>query len=501
MANLKRILTATLALTMVAGVMGSCGKKDSTTVDSKANAAAAEKGPYKQEKAARIEQTAEGNEESKNTLRIYTWNEEFKNRLRGYYSGYDRVKSGMTEDADGAIAIDGKKYAVDKDGNFVTNDEEYLTDGTKIEWVTTPNEGNQYQEKLDTDLKAQAGSETKIDMFLIEADYALKYVNGPYVKPVKELGLTDDDLADQYAYTKGVVTDANGDLEGVSWQATPGLFAYRRDIAKEVLGTDDPDEVQAMLSDWTKFDEVAAKMKEKGYCMLSGYDDSFRVFSNNVKNTWVNADKEIVIDDNLMAWVDQTKTYTDNGYNNKTSLWSPEWGKDQSAEGKVFGFFYSTWGIDFTLSGNAGEALFGQYAVCEGPQAYYWGGTWMCAADGTDNEAQVLDIMKVMTCDQATLTAITDGTQDYTNTVKGMEEKANSDFKSDFLGGQNHIALFSKSAPNIDVSNMGPYDQGLNESFQEAMKDYFNGTVDKDTALSNFYKAAIEKYPDLKTPS
>ena len=31
----------------------------------------------------------------------------------------------------------------------------------------------------------------------------------------------------------------------------------------------------------------------------------------------------------------------------------------------------------------------------------------------------------------------------------------------------------------------------------KAMKDYFDGNVTKDKALDNFYKAAIEKYPNL----
>ena len=40
----------------------------------------------------------------------------------------------------------------------------------------------------------------------------------------------------------------------------------------------------------------------------------------------------------------------------------------------------------------------------------------------------------------------------------------------------------------------------LNEEIQTAFRDYFNGSVDYDTALDNFYTAAIEKYPDLKRP-
>ena len=486
---------------MTATVFAGCGSSDSSSkADTASNgggdaaASTAEggnegggssAGNLKEPKAARITQTAEGSEESKKQLRICTWNEEFKNRLRAYYDQYDKEKSGMT----------GEK---DKDGNFIVGEKEYLKDGTEIIWMTTPNKDNAYQNKLDEDLKAQAGSDTKIDMFLIEADYALKYVNGPYVMPVKEVGLTDDDLKDQYQYTKDIVTDSNGDLEGVSWQATPGLFAYRRDIAKDVLGTDDPTEVQNAISDWDKFNDVAAKMKEKGYFMLSGYDDSYRTFSNNVTKGWVDADYNVVIDDNLMKWVDQTKEYSDKEYNNKTSLWDEQWGKDQSKEGKVFGFFYSTWGINFTLAGNAGSNDL--YYVCPGPQAYYWGGTWMCAADGTDNVDIVKDIMKKLTCDAANMKKLTEETQDYTNNAAAMKELSNG-FQSTFLGGQNHIALFVDAAAKIDASNAGPYDQGCNEAFQKAFKDYFTGKVDKDTALKNFYTAVHEKYPDLKVPS
>ena len=494
MTNLKRVVAGALSLCLAGSMLTACGSSDSSStkgVDKEANSAAAAVGALKLTKQDSIEQTKEGSEASAKTLKIYTWNDEFKGRFRDYYSEYDKDASG---------------YKVADDGTVSVNEKEYLKDGTEIVWVTTPSDNNAYQDKLDADLAKQADSDDKIDMFLIEADYALKYVNGPYVKPVKDLGITDADLADQYAYTQQIATDANGDLEAVTWQATPGLFAYRRDIAKEVLGTDDPEEVQAQLSDWTKFNDVAAKMKDKGYFMLSGYDDSYRTFSNNVTATWVNANMEIVVDDNLMKWVEQTKDYSDKGYNNKTSLWDDQWKADQGTSGKVFGYFYSTWGINFTLVENAEDnkgqkdGLYGDYAVCEGPQAYYWGGTWICAANGTDNPDQVADIMKQLTCNKDTMTQITKDTQDYTNTVSGMNTLA-EDFSSDFLGGQNHIALFAKSAPNIDLSNCGPYDQGLNETFQAKMKDYFLGDVDLDTALDNFYTAAIEKYPDLKKPS
>ena len=63
--------------------------------------------------------------------------------------------------------------------------------------------------------------------------------------------------------------------------------------------------------------------------------------------------------------------------------------------------------------------------------------------------------------------------------------------------GQNHIALFAEAAKKIDMSNAGPYDQGITESFQAAFKDYFTGNVDEDTAKENFKTSVQEKYPEL----
>ena len=457
----RNFLLASGAVT-ISAALSACGGSSSSTgaASSAAASSAASDAPAAQGKV----------------LNIWCWNDEFQGRFNNYYP---------------------EVASIAEDKSTTT-----LKDGTVVKWTINANENNNYQNKLDEALLNQdsAADDDKVDIFLIEADYALD------VKA--DIGLTDADLAGQYQYTKDIVS-VDGSQRGTTWQATPGLFAYRRSIAKEVLGTDDPTEVQSHLSDWDKFNEVAAQAYAKGYKMLSGFDDAYRTFSNNVDAPWVDG-TTVKVDPNIMKWVDQTKEYTDKGYNNKSSLWDSQWAADQGPSGKVFGFFYSTWGINFTLLGNSletpvaeggkeevGNGIYGDYAVCEGPQPYYWGGTWICAAAGTDNTDIIRDVMQKLTCDEAIMKQITLDTQDYTNNEKAMEEIANSDYASDFLGGQNHIALFAEAAKKIDMSNAGPYDQGLNESFQNAFKDYFTGTVDEDTAKANFETAIKEKYPEL----
>lgn len=107
--------------------------------------------------------------------------------------------------------------------------------------MITPSADNAYQNKLDETLLAQgtAAADDKIDLFLIEADYALKYVNSDYTMDVYgDIGLTPDDTAAMYGYTKDVCTDSNGLLKGLPGKGRPAGLIYRRSIADAVLGTE-----------------------------------------------------------------------------------------------------------------------------------------------------------------------------------------------------------------------------------------------------------------------
>lgn len=496
MTQLKRILAGALSVCMVGLVMTACGNDDSSSASGGSNSTGTtdSKGGSTE---SRIDTATlhgkESSEESKNTLTIYCWNTEFKSRVDKYYPEHSSLEV---------------KTGTDKDGNRVVES----INGVKLNWVQNENEGNVYQTKLDEALKGQKDSTEKVDMFLIEADYALKYVNGDVALSVQDIGITEEDLSEQYKYVKDVATDTKtGELKGVSWQATPGLFLYNAEIAKDVLGTDDPAEVQKTVSDWDKFAETAQKMADKGYKMVSGYDDTYRCFSNTVSGPWVTDDK-ITIDPQITKWVEQTKDYTDKGYNNKTSLWDDAWAAGQKIDGKVFGYFFSTWGIPFTLLPNTvdeeikpdnsnaveGNGGYGKWRACEGPQAYFWGGTWICGAIDSDNTDIVADIMKVMTCDKDCMKAITEGEQDYTNNKAAIKELIDGGYTNPFLGGQNHLALLTEAADKIDLSNkLSAYDQGCNEKFQAAMKSYFDGSSTYEQALEAFKKEITALYSNL----
>ena len=405
-------------------------------------------------------------------LNIYCWNEEFKSRLTDHYPGYEVV--------DGTH---GKIGDVD------------------VVWNITPNENNAYQNNLDENLLAQAdkAADEKIDMFLIESDYALKYVDTDFTMPIADLGITDEELADQYQYTKDIVTDSNGNLKGVSWQGCPGVLIYNRDIAAEVLGSDDPADVQAAVADWATFNETAAKMAEAGYFMTSSVNDTYRVYSDNVAGPLVQ-DGKIIIDDQIKAWIDDSKAMVDAGETNTYDLWSDDWSKGFYPEGKVFAYFGPAWFIDFCMAADVegSVANSGRWAATEGPQGFCWGGTWITAATGTDNPTLVADIIRQLTTNVDIMTDIVKADNDFVNNKPAMEAMAADETYGDaVLGGQNALAMFCNGAEKCDKSKISPYDQGYTESIQQAMKNYFDGNATYEEALDLFYKSMTEKYPEL----
>ena len=349
-------------------------------------------------------------------------------------------------------------------------------------------------------------ADDKIDIFLVEADNALKYVDTDYTAPVKDLGITDADLSKQYQYTKDIVTDSKGVLKGVSWQGCPGVLFYNREAAKDVLGTDDPDEVQNYVCDWDTFNDTAAKMQAKGYKMISSVNDTYRVYSNNVSSKWVE-DGKVQVDDNIMKWVDDSKKLVDAKEAGTFDMWSDDWSKGFYPDGKVFCYFGPAWLVNFSMAADTEGSIGynGGWGAAQGPQGFFWGGTWICAAQDTDNASLVKDIMLKMTTDDDVMKDIVLDDDDFVNNntvMNGLADgsikaKDGKEYSSKILGGQNPLSMYCAGVETLDLSNISAYDQGCNEEFQKAMKNYFEGKATKDEALELFYKGVTEKYPEL----
>ena len=455
---MKKLIALLLALVMVFALCA-CGQQaaPAPAAEKPAEAPAAE-APAAEAPAA--EEAAEGK-----VFNIYAWNEEFK----GFFEKYYTVPEGVT-----------------------------------VNWIITPSDNGAYQQKLDQALlsQADAAADDKVDMFLAESDYIQKYAESDFTQDITKLGVTD--FSNAYKYTVQAASDENGVVKGVSFQCCPSALIYRRSIAKDVLGTDDPAEVQAKLDSWEKFEAVAADAKAKGYYMTASFAETYRPFSNNCSMPWVNENNELQFDPMILAWIAQTEKFVENGYTLADSgIWDQPKNDQMFADGKTMCFFGPAWYFNFCM-GNAQDpekGCSGDWAICEGPAAHFWGGTWLMAPAGTDNPTLLADIMNTFINDEDVCSKLVANEAQFSNN-QAVNAKFADDpsFGSEFLGGQNPVAVFSAMTDNIVWQFHTMYDQACNEDLQSNLQQYFQGIVDKETALNNYYLALQEKYPELITP-
>ncbi len=370
-----------------------------------------------------------------------------------------------------------------------------------------------YQPALDQALSA--GGKDAPDIYCAEAAFILKYSKGDassYATPYKDLGIDIDAAIKESEiaqYSVDIGTNESGDVVGLGYQATGGAFIYRRSIAKDVWGTDDPAEIAKKVGsgsgNWDQFFKAAEELKEKKYGIVSGDGDLWHAVENSSSQGWI-VDGKLTIDPKREAFLDLSKELKDNGYHNDTEDWQDAWFADMKGEGskEIFGFFGPAWLINYTLAPNCGgeavgEGTYGDWAVCESPVGFFWGGTWLLANKDSDKKEAIGDIIEWITLDSTeeglqykwangTLNG-EGGTKDCVGSGAVM---AKSDGSLEFLGGQNMFDVFVPANQFANGKNLTQYDETINQYWRGQVREYTAGNKDREQAIKDFKQQVMD---------
>lgn len=361
-----------------------------------------------------------------------------------------------------------------------------------------------YQPALDQAL-AGGGADAP-DLFCAEAAFVLKYTQGDaykYAAAYEDLGIDVDKLLKESEiaqYTVDIGTNPDGKLVGLGYQATGGAFIYRRSIAKDVWGTDDPATITAKVGPgWDKFYAAAAELKAKGYGIVSGDGDIWHAVENSSEKGWIDNNK-LFIDPKREEFLDLSMKLMENGYHNDTTDWTDAWYadmKDASVQ-KTFGFFGPAWLINYVMAGNSGgtkpgEGTYGDWAVCEAPVGFFWGGTWVIANKDSKVKAAVGDIIEWITLDSSETglqyywaNGTLNGPGGTKDTVASGAVMKKSDGSLDFLGGQNMFDVFVPAGENATGKNLTQYDETINTNWRNQVREYTAGNKSREQAITDF---------------
>ena len=376
---------------------------------------------------------------------------------------------------------------------------------------------NGYQNALDA---ALANDEVP-DIYCAEAAFVLKYAQGDacaYAAAYEDLGIdvaAETEAAAIAPYTIEIGTrPSDGKLVGLGYQATGGAFIYRRSIAADVFGSDDPavvaEAIGAGTQSWDKFFEAAAALKEKGYAIVSGDGDIWHAIENSSDEGWI-VDGKLNIDPKREAFLDLSKQLKDNGYHNDTQDWTEAWYADMAGIGEkpVFGFYGPAWLINYVMAGNSGgsapgEGTYGDWGVCPSNVGFFWGGTWVLAGKnvpGTDKAEAVAEIIRWITLDASEdglqygwANGTWSGEQGTKDTVASGAVMAVSNGELDFLGGQNMFEAFVPANEYANGSNLTQYDEGINNYWRDAVRQYTAGELSREDAIAAFMQNVADNF-------
>ncbi len=371
-----------------------------------------------------------------------------------------------------------------------------------------------YQPALDAAL--QAGGAEAPDIYCAEAAFILKYAQGDasgFAAPYKDLGIDvdkaikDGQIAD---YSVQIGTNPGGDVVALGYQATGGAFIYRRSVAKDVWGTDDPATIKEKIGggsgSWDQFWVAAEELKAKGYGIISGDGDLWHAVENSSDTGWV-VDGKLNIDPKREEFLDLSKKLKDNGYHNDTQDWQDAWFADMKGEGEkeVLGFFGPAWLINYTIAPNCGgekvgEGTYGDWAICESPIGFFWGGTWLLANKDSKVKKAVGELINWVTLDTSEdglqykwANGTLNGEGGTKDSVASGAVMSKSNGELEFLGGQNMFDVFVPANAYANGKNLTQYDETINSAWRDAVRQYTSGQLSRDEAIAAFKTTVKDK--------
>ncbi len=364
---------------------------------------------------------------------------------------------------------------------------------------------------------AMRGKATEPDIIVAEPQMLDTMFEAGYLEDLNQEPYNAQQFKDNmvdYVWQAG--QDENGVQKAISYQITPTGIYYRRDIAKKVFGTEDPEEIGKLFTDYNTILKTGETLKEAGYRIFAS-DTEMAYFSGDsawVQDGKLNIDQDrkdymdlcvSLYQNDMTAYVDSWSTTWYQAMSggipiidSSTSVWDEDAMKEAEKSGEtteVFAFGLPSWGV-LTMRDHVGE-LSGKWGICSGPSYGFSGGTFLGINALSKNKETAWDFIKFVTTNEDTLDwwiEVSEG--DVVSWLPTIEKHKND--KNEVYGGEKLYQFFLEQAKGIDYSKVTKYDKVINDAWGAAITSIKTGEMKKEDAISNFYDTVQSTYPELE---
>lgn len=386
--------------------------------------------------------------------------------------------------------------------NYMIEEFNKVYPNIKIELIEVPS--TELQERIIT--TAMSGTDVP-DLFACRTQFVKALVNAGDNIYLDLNTLSDASWTDELEdYVVDVGTAEDGSLRALAWQCPVGGIYYRRSLAQEYFGTDDPAEIQKLFADTATIVETAETLKQKSDGRVKLFGDAAQDI-NYLLNTNAGGfliDNVLNTGDGIREIYELTKTFYDNDYclkirNDTTAL------NAAILNGEVFAYCLPTWGLNYNIMPNFPDQA-GDWAVCEGPYPFVGGGSWFGISSQSDHVEEAYVFIKYVLTDPDFQLSYASNFGDYTSnknthaTVSAMSEEEASIFEPfQYLGGQNAYAYWtSQLEKGVNSDAFSPYDEYFTNYLLASVVSYATGLQSLEEAIATFQFDCQSYAPEIQ---
>lgn len=289
------------------------------------------------------------------------------------------------------------------------------------------------------------------------------------LKNYGELGIFEDLSKDPYNVDSNVFFDYikdraimdDGTLIGIEESVSPSAIAYKRDLAKEYFGTDDPDELSAMFADTSDYIKYGKEVQEKsnGEAYLFHAAGAVAEWLYFADSTQLEQDGVIHFTDKLTSTIELLCEMRDNKvvdtYENGTAQANATYSDD-----KHIMYPCPNWVINYYIKPNDPDGSGNWGLMMPATGGYSCGGTSLGITNTSEVKEEAWEFIHwcLMTRDGAEM--MRDKLNFYVPTKEFYEDSSFIGGANEWFGGQDVDSfLYKDIASSISTLTVSKYDQ------------------------------------------
>jgi multiple sugar transport system substrate-binding protein len=348
--------------------------------------------------------------------------------------------------------------------------------------------GSDYETKMRLALQTDQSAP---DLFDLDVDYLGKYVNGPFPENLSAMG-AGDLVKDYVPYVSALGKDGKGDVRAVADTSSPGGLWFRRDVAKQYLGTDDPDQVSHMVSSWDGMIRAGRDVLKKSggqVHILESYSIVVQDSRHQMK-PWVVGGK-FNVDPAWNQVLDAARTMFQEGIDAKLGAFSPAWGSAWN-NGSVIMFGWPSWASTFIDPTKTGDT----WGIAKGPVSYYEGGRYTAIYSKSGNKQLAYRYIQFLAGRDWQLTNL-QKTQNMPGLRTVYQDQGNS-YKPSLFAGQPIMKTYQPIAMGVPARPADSLTETIQSLFYPVVSNGFKTGKSNQEIFDGLKQQVRSQLPDVK---